>query len=79
MKSIIRTKDEELAAISERCSGPREFENFDKSLGGLLAIPRAEMERREAAYKAKAALNPHKRGPKPKSSVSPAPEERPEA
>jgi hypothetical protein len=43
-----------------------EFEAFDKLVGQLLVVPRAEILRREAEYKKQAALNPRKRGPKPK-------------
>jgi hypothetical protein len=59
------------SAISD---GPDAFQRFDAMVGLILSVPREELARREAEYKAKAALNPHKRGPKPKqSSVSPAP------
>jgi len=43
-----------------------EFEAFDQLVGQLLSVPRAEILRREAEYKKKAALNPKKRGPKQK-------------
>ena len=43
-----------------------EFEAFDALVGQLLSVPRAELLRREAEYKKQAALNPRKRGPKPK-------------
>jgi hypothetical protein len=57
----------------DKCAGENPFAVFDKAMSGILAVSRAEMLRREAEYKAKAALNPHKRGPKPKqSSASPA-------
>ncbi len=42
-----------------------EFEAFDKLVGEVLAVPRAEFLRREEEYKKQAALKP-KRGPKPK-------------
>jgi hypothetical protein len=34
----------------------------------LLSVPRAELQKRLDAYKEKAAQNPHKRGPKPKTT-----------
>jgi hypothetical protein len=43
-----------------------EFKAFDKLVGQLLSMPRAEILRREAEYKKQAALNPKRRGPKPK-------------
>jgi hypothetical protein len=43
-----------------------EFDRFDALVRQVIAVPRAEVVRREAAYKKQAALNPHKRGPKPK-------------
>ena len=45
-----------------------EFSRFDQAISRLLSVPRAEILRREAAYKAKAMLNPNKRGAKPKQS-----------
>jgi hypothetical protein len=43
------------------------FREFAKLTNRLLAVPKDEILRREAAYKAEAAKNPHKRGPKPKA------------
>jgi hypothetical protein len=43
-----------------------EFKAFDKLVGEVLALPRAEFLRREEEYKRQSALNPRKRGPKPK-------------
>ena len=48
-------------------SGPG-FSQFTSAMKHILTIPKEEILRREAAYKAKAALNPRKRGPKPKPS-----------
>lgn len=42
-----------------------EFKAFDKLVGQVLAVPRAELLRREEEYKKQAALKP-KRGPKSK-------------
>jgi len=41
-------------------------ERFIALVDHLVAVPHSEIIRREAEYKAKAALNPKKRGPKPK-------------
>jgi hypothetical protein len=50
-----------------------EYEAFTNSVEHLLAVPKAEILRREAEYKQRADLNPRKRGPKRKikPSVSP--------
>ena len=49
-----------------------EFDAFKALLDRIVAVPREEIQRRDAEYKAKAAVNPTKRGPKPKDS-SPGP------
>lgn len=68
------------SVLAEKCSGPDQFAAFDALVGKVLAVPRAEILSREAEYKKKAALNPRKRGPKPKqSSVSRAPGAQPHA
>ncbi len=54
--------------------GPQAFERFRSITKNLLAVPRAEIERREAEYKKTTALHP-KRGPKPKLPVSLGPGE----
>ncbi len=53
----------------EMIEGPEAFRRFDSLVGSLLAVSREELKRREVEYKKKVALNPKKRGPKPKSSV----------
>ena len=50
----------------ELTEGPEAFKNFDATIGALLSVSHDELMRREAEYKKKAALNPRKRGPKPK-------------
>jgi hypothetical protein len=52
--------------------GPQAFERFQGAMRGILAVRRAEIQRREAEYKKQAALHP-KRGPKPKRSSFPGP------
>lgn len=48
---------------------PAEFQLFERLTDHLLSVPCEVVERRMAAYKEKAALNPKKRGPKPKRTV----------
>ncbi len=52
-----------------------EFDAFSSLVSRVLAVPKAELSRREAEYEKQAALNPKRRGPKrkPKPSASPGP------
>ena len=45
----------------------REFREFIKLTDRLITVPKDEILRREANYKAEVAQNPKKRGPKPKT------------
>ena len=47
-----------------------EFRAFDKAMGRILSVSKEELLRREEEYKRQAALNPRKRGPKPKVKPS---------
>lgn len=44
----------------------KEFQQFDSAMKKLLAVPKSEFQKRHAEHKERAALNPNKRGPKPK-------------
>ncbi len=44
----------------------KEFQAFDSAMGKLLTVPKSTLDARVEAAKAEAALNPNKRGPKPK-------------
>ena len=44
----------------------KEFHAFDSLMGKLLTVPKSTIHERHAAHKKRAALNPRKRGPKPK-------------
>ncbi len=59
----------------EIIEGPEAFKRFDATVKALLAVPHAEIVRREAEYKKRADANPRKRGPKRKvkPSASPGP------
>lgn len=52
--------------------GSKEYTAFDRMIGELLSVPKAELDARVKAHKERAALNPNKRGPKPKVKVSSA-------
>jgi hypothetical protein len=46
----------------------KEYAAFTKLTDKLLSVPRVEVQKRLDAYKEKAAQNPRKRGPKPKTT-----------
>jgi hypothetical protein len=46
---------------------------FKSLLNRVLAVPREEMQRREAEYQKRANLNPNRRGPKSKRKPGAAP------
>lgn len=46
----------------------KEFRNFAALTDRLLAVPRAEVQKRIDEHRAQAAQNPRKRGPKPKTT-----------
>jgi hypothetical protein len=54
-----------------------EYDAFTNAVEHIMAVPKAEILRREAEYKKQADLNPRKRGPKRKAvkppSASPGP------
>jgi hypothetical protein len=54
----------------EYLEGPEAASRFDALVRKVLSVPHAVIIEREAEYKRQAALNPHRRGPKPK--VKPA-------
>jgi len=55
-----------------KCDLPNQPARFDAALRKVLSVSHEEIQRREEEYKRRAALNPRKRGPKPKP-VSPGP------
>jgi hypothetical protein len=71
-------KDPKPIVISEellaKCDLPNQAKRFDTAVRKILSVPRAEILRREEEYKRRSALNPNRRGPKPKrKAVSPGP------
>ena len=53
----------------EMREGPKAFTNFTNAMRKLISMPKAELLRREAAYKSLADANPNKRGPKKKADA----------
>jgi hypothetical protein len=43
-----------------------EYDTFKELLSRIMAVPHSEIVKREARYQKQVALNPNKRGPKPK-------------
>ena len=50
----------------------KEYQVFTHLVDRLLAVPRATIVERMVEHRERAAQNPNKRGPKPKSSPKPA-------
>ena len=48
----------------------KEYQAFRNLTDRLLAVPKATIDAKVQAHKEQAALNPHKRGPKPKLKPS---------
>jgi hypothetical protein len=49
---------------------PKEFQTFTSLVDKILTVSKADLDARVAVAKEKAALNPRKRGPKPKVKTS---------
>ena len=47
-----------------------EFQQFDSLMGKLIKVPKSAIHERHTEHKKRAALNPKKRGPKPKVKPS---------
>lgn len=54
----------------EMHEGPEAFTRFNEAMKAVLAVPHSEIKKRIDEHKKKAALNPNKRGPKPKGKLS---------
>jgi hypothetical protein len=71
MKPQPETKGAKPIAIPEeiaaRYTNPDQFERFDATMRKILTVPHSEIVRREAEYKRQSAMNPKRRGPKPKA------------
>ena len=48
-----------------------EYQSFKALFARILSVPHAEIVRREAEYQKQVALNPKRRGPKPKQKPRP--------
>ena len=59
-----------MKAKPEYVEGPEAFTRFQDAMRKVLTVPHAEIQRRIEAERKQAALNPRKRGPKPKVKPS---------
>lgn len=59
-----------MKAKTEYAEGTEAATRFDAIVRKVLAVPHAEIMRREAEYRRQSALNPNRRGPKPKIKPS---------
>jgi hypothetical protein len=57
-----------MKAHPEMVEGPEATKLFDALVRKVLSVPHEEIMRREAEYKRQSAMNPNRRGPKPKKS-----------
>jgi len=58
-----------MKANPEPIEGPEASKRFDALVRKVLSVPHDEIMRREAEYKRQSALNPNRRGPKPKGKA----------
>jgi hypothetical protein len=62
--------DHHSGTLPESIEGPEAAARFDTIVRKVLSVPHDEIVRREAEYKRQSAMNPHRRGPKPKVKPS---------
>jgi len=64
-----------MASDSKMIEGPEAFRRFENTMKKVIAVPHAEIQRKIEEHRREAALNPNRRGPKPrrKSAASRAP------
>jgi hypothetical protein len=52
---------------SEMIEGTEAFERFNNAMKSVIAVPHSVIKQRIEEHRKQAALNPNKRGPKPKA------------
>lgn len=57
--------------IPEYVEGPEAWTRFQTAMKHVVAVPRAEIQRRIEEQRKLSAANPNRRGPKPKKPASP--------
>jgi hypothetical protein len=56
---------------TDMVEGTEAFTRFENAMKKVLSVPKAEIQRRIEEHKKESALNPNKRGPKPKDNRKP--------
>ena len=62
------------ARTTDIYEGPEAFTRFQTAMRKVLAVPNAKVKAQIEAQREASAKNPNRRGPKPKASVSRAPD-----
>lgn len=65
MRSIIEEMKQQ--AEPDTIEGTEAFTRFENAMKKVLSVPHSEIKKRIDAHRKESALNPNKRGPKPKS------------
>jgi hypothetical protein len=52
----------------EYIEGPEAWQRFDAAMHKIITVPHRVIQERIAEHKRQSALNPHRRGPKPKTT-----------
>ena len=63
----MKPKPQDAKKQPEYIEGPEAFRRFDDMMTALVAVPKAIVEKREKAYRARVDANPNRRGPKRKA------------
>jgi hypothetical protein len=54
------------SATPEMIEGPEAFTRFENAMRAVVSVPHSEIQKRIEGYRKQSALNPNRRGPKPK-------------
>jgi hypothetical protein len=65
--------DEAMKSKPEYVEGPEAWRRFDAAMHKVIAVPHSVIQERIAEHKRLSALNPNRRGPKPKNGAGRAP------
>jgi hypothetical protein len=60
-------EDMKASGSSDMIEGPEAFARFNEAMKKVLSVPHSVIQQRVAEHRRQAALNPRRRGPKPKA------------